>query len=131
MSSDNLYKEKIIDHYKNPRNFGEIADSDYSAHLTNSVCGDEVTYYLCVKDGVVEKAGFKGSGCAISIAASSMLSEKLVGMKLEDIKELNNEFVLNLLGIKGRSPRLKCAILGLQAAKRAIEDGDDDPCDFC
>lgn len=131
MEGSQLYKEKIIDHYRNPRNFTEMKDTEYKAHIANSVCGDEVTVYLEVKDGTVTKASFKGSGCAISIAGSSMVTEKLVGMKLKDIESLTHAFALDLLGMQEKSPRLKCAVLGLEAAKRAVRKEEDDPCDFC
>lgn len=131
MPDRNLYKQKIIDHYKNPRNFGEMEDFDLHAHVANTVCGDELTVYLKVEDGVVREVSFKGTGCAISLAAMSMLSEKLVGMKVNDAGEIDKQVVLDLLGMDEKTPRLKCAVLGIEAVKRAIEEGEDDPCDFC
>ena len=131
MGASKLYKEKIIDHYKHPRNFGEMQKFDYRAQVANSVCGDEVTVYLKTKGTTVTEVSFKGSGCAISIAGMSMLSEKLVGMKTSDIGELTHAYVLDLLGMEAKSPRIKCAVLGLDATHRAIRGEEDEPCDFC
>lgn len=131
MAGSKLYKEQIIDHYKRPRNFSELKHPDYKAQVANSVCGDEVTVYLKEKDGVLSDVGFTGSGCAISIAGMSMLSEKLPGMKVEDVEELENSFILDLLGMDEKSPRIKCGVLGLEAVKRAIREEGDDPCEFC
>ncbi len=126
-----MYKQKIIDHYKNPRNFGELKDYDYHIRLANSVCGDEITVYLKVQSGVVQRVGFIGSGCAISIAGMSMLSEKLKGMPLKDVEKLDASYMLDMLGMESKTPRIKCAVLGLDAVKRAIKMEDDEPCDFC
>lgn len=126
-----LYKEKIIDHYKNPRNVRELKKPDYKAQVANSVCGDEVTVYLKEKDGRIVEVGHKGSGCAISVAGMSMLSEKLIGMNKQEIEALDHEYMLELLGMQEKSPRVKCAVLGLEAVKRAIHGEEDDPCDFC
>lgn len=131
MAASKLYKEKIIDHYKNPRNYGELKRPDYKAQVANTVCGDEVTVYLREKKGKISEVGYKGTGCAISVAGSSMLSEQLIGLTKEEINELDNEYVLGLLGMQPRSPRVKCATLFLEAAKRAVKEEEDDPCDFC
>jgi len=131
MQGKGLYKEKIIDHYKNPRNFRKLEKADYKFHLSNTICGDEITVYLSVAGDVVKDVGFEGSGCAISIASMSILSEKLIGMKIEEIEKLGVDYVLNLLGMDRRTPRIKCATLGLEAVKRSIKMEKDDPCDFC
>ena len=132
MSASKLYKEKIIDHYKNPRNFHELKRPDYNAQVLNSVCGDKVEVYLKEKKGKISEVGYDASGCAICIAGMSMLSEKLIGMSTKDIEKLDDKYILDLLGMQSRSPRIKCATLGLEATKRALkEDEEDDPCDFC
>lgn len=131
MPGKGLYKEKIIDHYKNPRNFRKLEKADYQFHLSNTVCGDEVTVYLKVVGDIVKEVGFEGSGCAISIAGMSILSEELIGMKVKDVESLDNEYVLDLLGMDKRTPRIKCAVLGLDAVKRSIKMDEDEPCDFC
>lgn len=131
MQESTLYKQKIIDHYKSPRNFHKLDKYDYHIQLSNSVCGDEITLYLKADDGKISGVGFTGTGCAISMAGMSMLSEKLVGMTLEEAKNLDKKYVLDLLGMQEKSPRLKCAILGLEAVKGAIKMEKDEPCDFC
>jgi nitrogen fixation NifU-like protein len=131
MPDRNLYKQKIIDHYKNPRNYGEMGDADMEAHVTNSVCGDEVTVYLKVKGGVVKEVMYKGSGCAISVAGMSMLSKNLVGKKVEDLEEIEDKVALELLGLDEKTSRKKCATLGLRAIEKAVKMEEDDPCDFC
>lgn len=131
MVNTELYKQKIIDHYKNPRNQGELEDFTYRAQVANSVCGDELTIFLREEDGKIVEVGYKGTGCAISMAGISMLSEKLKGMTVKQIAELPNEFVLELLGMEGKSPRLKCALISIEAARRAVKGEKDDECDFC
>ncbi len=131
MASSDLYKQKIIDHFKNPRNKGELSDFSYRAQVANSVCGDEVTIFLKDESGVITEVGYKGSGCAVSMAGMSMLSEKLKGMTVKQVDALPNSFILELLGMEEKSPRLKCALLSLEAARRAVRGEDDDNCDFC
>ena len=131
MAGSKLYKEKIIDHYKNPRNNREIPDADYQAKVANSVCGDEVTMYLKEEGGKITEVGFKGTGCAISLAGASMLTEEITGKSIEEIENFDSEYMLNLLGMEKKSPRIRCAVLGLEAVMRALKDGEDDPCDFC
>lgn len=127
----NLYKEKIIDHYKNPRNLGELSDATHKARVSNSVCGDELTVYLKEKDGKIVEVGFKGTGCAISMAGMSMLGETLKGKTLKDLESLKHGDVLELLGMDKSSPRFKCAILSVEAVKHALAGEEDEPCDFC
>jgi nitrogen fixation NifU-like protein len=131
MSDRDIYKKKIIDHYKNPRNFKEIDDADFEAHVNNSICGDEVTVYLKVEGQVIKKIGFQGSGCAISMASMSMLTKKLLEKDLEEVESLDDSFVLNMLGLDEKTSRRKCALLGLKAVQKAIQMEEDDPCDFC
>ncbi|MEA3356945.1 MAG: iron-sulfur cluster assembly scaffold protein [Patescibacteria group bacterium] len=131
MPKNSLYKEVIIDHFKNPRNWGRLKKPDLEAHVTNSVCGDEVTVQMNLKNGKVHDIKFEGKGCAICVAGSSIISEKIKGMSVESVNDLDHDVVLDLMGMNSKSPRLKCAVLGLEAAKRAVADEDDDPCDFC
>jgi nitrogen fixation NifU-like protein len=131
MGESKLYKEIIIDHYRSPRNFQEMKKPDYSAHVANAVCGDEVTFYLKESHGKVSETAFKGTGCAISIAGTSILTEKVVGMEVKDIEKLDVAFMLDLLGMQGKSPRMRCATLGLEALQRAVRKEEDEPCDFC
>jgi len=112
-----IYQENILDHYKNPRNWGEIEDADLIVESTNASCGDMVKFFLKEENGLITDVKFKCLGCSISTAASSMLSEKLVGKTLEEIKRISSEEILELLGIEISPSRLKCALLPLDALK--------------
>lgn len=131
MSESNLYKQKIIDHYKNPRNKGKLVAPEYKASVNNSVCGDEVKVYIDVEEGKIKDVKHEATGCAICVAGMSMLSELLPGMQIEEVRQMKSEYMLELLGMQKRSPRIKCAVLGLDAVHRALDSGEDDPCDFC
>jgi nitrogen fixation NifU-like protein len=117
---DELYREQILDHYKSPRNHGELTDPDATAEGNNPLCGDEVTVDLRIADGAVSEIAFRGHGCAISQASLSMLSEEIVGMPVEQVAALPREHVEEMLGIPLSPVRLKCALLGLGAIKVAL-----------
>jgi nitrogen fixation NifU-like protein len=117
---DDLYREQILEHYKRPRNFGRPDHFDLDYADSNPFCGDEQHLFLSLDDeGRVAEAWFEGKGCAISTAATSMLTEELAGMSREEVLRLPKEFVLELLGIDISATRMKCALLGLKAAKSA------------
>ena len=117
---DDLYREQILEHYKRPRNFGRPGEFDLEFEDTNPFCGDEQHVWLVLDaDGRVEAARFEGKGCAISTAATSMLTDELAGMSREEVLRLPKEFVLDLLGIDISATRMKCALLGLKIAKSA------------
>jgi nitrogen fixation protein NifU and related proteins len=117
---DELYRDQILEHYKRPHNFGRIEDADLEFEDTNPFCGDEqhVTIKLDGDDKVAEVA-FDGKGCAISTAATSLLTDELVGMSREELLKLPKDFVLELLGIDISATRMKCAMLGLKIVKSA------------
>jgi nitrogen fixation NifU-like protein len=116
---DDFYKEYILDHYRNPRNFGHLESPDAVAEDLNPLCGDQIRIELKVHDGKVEDVRFSGKGCAISQAATSMLTETLRGKPLEDVARISAEEVVESVGI-GISPvRMKCATLGLKVLKSA------------
>ncbi|HZX67431.1 MAG TPA: SUF system NifU family Fe-S cluster assembly protein [Candidatus Elarobacter sp.] len=117
---DDFYKEYILDHYRNPRNFGHLERVDASAEDLNPLCGDTIKMELALDgEGRVEDVKFSGRGCAISQASASMLTESIKGMKLEDVARLPQAAVLENVGI-GISPmRMKCAMLGLKVLKSA------------
>ena len=116
MSSD-IYKDIILDYYRNPRNFGDLPDADIRVKDSNPICGDVIEMQLKVNDGRVDDVRFKGKGCAISQASASMLTEVVKGKTLEEIKALGKQDVLDLLGIDPGPTRIKCALLGLKVIK--------------
>ena len=117
---DELYRDQILEHYKRPHNFGRIEGADLDFEDTNPFCGDEqhVTIKLDGDEKVAEIA-FEGKGCAISTAATSLLTDELVGMSREELLRLPKDFVLELLGIEISATRMKCAMLGLKIVKSA------------
>lgn len=119
--SDRMYREHILELYKNPQNFGEIEKPSHEHTEYNSNCGDEITVQIKEKDGNVEDVKYHGSGCAISMASASLLTNKMKGMSIEDVKKLKKDDVLELLGIKVNPARMKCALLGLNAVHNSLK----------
>jgi nitrogen fixation protein NifU and related proteins len=126
---EQMYREVILDHYKSPRGHGLIENADAQAEGQNPLCGDEVT--ISVKfaaDGeTIESVGFEGRGCAISQAATSMLTELVVGRKASEVAVLAKEELLDEIGIPLTPIRLKCAILGLGVLKVALHKAKGTP----
>ena len=117
---DDFYRDYILDHYRNPRNFGTLETPDATAEDVNPLCGDQIRVDIAVAaDGTVSDVRFSGKGCAISQASTSMLTESIKGMKLEDVARLSEDAVLENVGIGISPTRMKCAMLGLRVLKSA------------
>ena len=129
MSSDQFYREIILDHYKNPRGHGVIEDADAQAEGQNPLCGDEVSIYVAFEeDGeTIDEVKFSGRGCAISQAATSMLMELVKGRTATEIATLPKDELLEEIGIPLTPIRLKCALLGLGVLKVALHRAKGTP----
>ena len=124
---DQLYREVILDHYKNPRSHGLLDAPDVQAEGQNPLCGDEVTVSLRFEGDTISEVGFEGRGCAISQAATSMLTEIVQGKTADEVARMPKEELLDEIGIPLTPVRLKCAILGLGVLKVALHKGKGTP----
>jgi nitrogen fixation NifU-like protein len=126
---DEFYREVILDHYKNPRNYGLLNEPDAHAEGQNPLCGDEVTVSIrFASDGeTIAEIGFEGRGCAISQAATSMLTDLVKGRTATEVAVLPKEELLSEVGIPLTPVRLKCAILGLGVVKVALNHAKGTP----
>ena len=128
--TDDLYRDYILEHYKHPRNFGELERPDAEAHEHNPLCGDELGVQIAVgEDGRIADLRFQGHGCAISQAAASIASEELIGMEVEQAGELDANWMLDLLGIPVSATRRKCALLSLKVVRGALTGDSSWPTD--
>jgi nitrogen fixation NifU-like protein len=115
---DDLYREQIIDHYKNPRMKGTLDPHDISYEDDNPLCGDRLRIDVRLgADGRVSEAAFSGQGCAISQASADLLTESIIGKSLEDVRAIGKDDILEMLGIELSPVRLKCALLSLKVLK--------------
>ena len=126
---DDLYRDFILEHYKRPRNFGELTRHDREAREVNPLCGDELGVQIEVKDGRIADLRFQGHGCAISQAAASMASEELIGMEIDEAAALDADWMLELLGIPVSATRRKCALLSLKVVRHALTGDGSWPTD--
>ena len=126
---EQMYREVILDHYKNPRGHGALEDAHAHAEGQNPLCGDEVTIYVRFADDgeTIEDIGFEGRGCAISQAATSMLTDLVKGRKADEVAALPKDELLEEIGIPLTPIRLKCAILGLGVLKVALNKAKGTP----
>ncbi|MCC6962317.1 MAG: SUF system NifU family Fe-S cluster assembly protein [candidate division Zixibacteria bacterium] len=137
MQLDDLYRDVIVDHYNHPRNYGKPEKSDIVVEGKNPVCGDEITIYLNVKDGVIADVHFEGKGCSISIASASVMTESLIGKNLEEAKIVLDDFnnmlrgeacercenysdAVAFQGVTKFPVRVKCALLAWKTVEGAI-----------
>ena len=122
MGSD-MYRQQILDHYKSPRNYGELDEKTFTHAGENPMCGDEITIDVKLDDDeeTIERVAFRGDGCAISQASASMLTSELQGMTVEEMQALDRDDVIDLLGVDISPMRVKCAVL----AEKVVQDGAD------
>ena len=127
-ADEQFYREYILDHYRNPRNFGRLEEADITHEEYNPFCGDLVGMDFKVNDGVIQDVRFHGRGCAISQASASLMTERLKGMPLEEARGISKDDVLDELGIDISPARLKCALLSLKVLKVGAYglSGDDE-----
>lgn len=119
---EQLYRENIIDHYRNPRHKWEMSDYSVKVLELNPLCGDRIELFLKVDGGKVIDVSFQGDGCAISHSSMSMLTEKIIGVSIQDVGALTDKDISEMLGVKVSPSREKCATLGLRAVHRALRD---------
>ncbi|MFC1687036.1 Fe-S cluster assembly sulfur transfer protein SufU [Patescibacteria group bacterium] len=118
-----MYQENILDHYKNPRNKGKIENADYQHREPNPLCGDIVELFINMgDDSKVTEIMFDGSGCAISQASVSILTEYIKGKTLDELKAIDTKKMLDLLEVEVNPARIKCATLGLVALQKALKN---------
>ena len=117
-----MYREQIMDHYKNPRNFGELEGADVSLEIDNPLCGDKLKLQMKFDDcGRAEKVGFAGTGCAISTASASLLTEFLKNKTRAELLAIGDDDIYKLLGVEINPGRAKCALLPLAALKEILK----------
>ena len=124
-----MYRQQILDHYKNPRNYGELTDATFEHVGENPMCGDTIKMFVRVDEADrIEKVSFVGDGCAISQASASLLTGALDGIALEELEEMDRDDILELLGVEVTPMRIKCAVLAEKVAQdgAAIHRGEKD-----
>jgi len=115
-----LYAEEIISHYEHPHNKGVLKQADASMHEHNIVCGDDITIYMKIKENVIDDIKFDGSGCAISIASASMLTDYAKGKSVSTLEKMGVNDMIKLIGVDPGPARLHCATVSLKALKEAL-----------
>ena len=146
MDLRDLYQDVIIDHNKNPRNFGRPETCDHEAKGNNPLCGDKVTVYLTIKDGVIDDVRFEARGCAISVASASLMTERVKGKPLAEARAIFQDFrevvtrkgdveasdlerldkLAVLTGVREFPMRVKCATLPWHTMSAALDESDDE-----
>lgn len=114
------YRDYILDHYKNPRNFRKLLEYDYYGKEVNEMCGDALELFVKMNKGIIDQISFQGEGCAISQASMSMLTEYLTGKSVEDLLEINEDKILDFFGGNIAPGRLKCALLSLSVLRKTF-----------
>jgi nitrogen fixation NifU-like protein len=118
---DDLYKEELMDIYKNPSHRGKMNDSTHQSQGKNPMCGDEIVLQLKIADGKIADAKFSGDACAVSIISSDLLAEHIIGKTVDEAKKLTKEDLLDIIGLNLTTSRVKCATLALDALQNALD----------
>lgn len=125
---DDLYRDEILEHYRQPHNFGTLAEPDAVHEGSNPLCGDRITIQLSLSDdGTVGDVAFQGRGCAISQASASLLTDRIKGRSVAEVEAMTSQDVLDLLGIEISPARLKCALLSLDTVHHALASRRAEP----
>ncbi len=123
---DDLYRDEILEHYREPHNFGTLDAPDAVHEGHNPLCGDRITMMLSVDgEGTVSDVAFSGRGCAISQASASLLTDEIKGRSVAEVEAMTNQDILDLLGIEISPARLKCALLSLDTLQHALAERGD------
>lgn len=118
--SDDIYREIILDHFRNPRNRGTLDPNDFTYEDVNPLCGDEIRIDVRVENDKVKEIAFSGRGCAVSQASASILTEMVEGLPLDEVKAITKDDLLEEIGIPVSPARLKCALLSLKVLKAGL-----------
>jgi len=118
--NNTIYREELLDHYQTPRNFKQLSKYTHSAAKANPLCGDQLNFFLLIKNNRLQDIGFQGEGCVISMATASILSEYFKGQKTSDLLNFKTKELLKKLQIQLTPTRLKCALLPLETIQSAI-----------
>lgn len=121
MIEDQLYRQELLEILRNPQNRGTLQDPDLEATLDNPLCGDEIRLQIKLNGSRIERALFSGGGCAISQVSADLLAQSIEGKSLTQIKKLETNDILKLLGISPTPARMKCATLSLEVLKNALQ----------
>ena len=117
---EEIYRENILEHYKNPHNYGTLDSCSFTFSQNNPVCGDHIDIFVALEQGKVKEVKFSGQGCAISMASASLLTDKIKGMSIHELKQLMKENIVEMIGIPLGVVRMKCALLSLNVLQKGL-----------
>ena len=118
-----LYQEEILDHYHNPRGSGKLDNPTHKRCANNPTCGDKICTTIIVENDIIKDIKFEGEGCAISQAATSMLTDKIKGNSVQEVLNITRDDIIEMLGVEIGIGRIRCALLGLETIQKALEFG--------
>ncbi|PIO00669.1 Fe-S cluster protein [archaeon CG10_big_fil_rev_8_21_14_0_10_43_11] len=121
MNSHDMYQEHVLDHFAHPRNKEHVKNANALASNVNPLCGDTIGIEIRVKEGVIKTIGFTGTGCAISQASASIITEFVKGKKISAVKRMTSDDVFDVIGVPVTNARKKCALLAFQTIRKALE----------